>query len=194
MAKHPVRRRLRREQPVMISLINANSPLVWTRPCSAPLKVYARRTRRHRHAVHPRRRDVARSRRWRHLTQTLAEALGRHRLHPARPPGRAGGLGSRSPPRCRCSRARRPSARRSRRSCSTDGRARAPARRAVPLRRERSARPSCPTPRRPTRAAADAAADRAGRRQLRAARGRLAGGRAGRRATRSSSSTPTSSA
>ncbi len=69
-------------------------------------------------AVHPRGRDEPDHGRG-HLRADARRVARRDDLLPARAPGRAGRARARSPRRCRCSRARRPSARPSRRSSST---------------------------------------------------------------------------
>ncbi len=104
---------------VCMSLINANSPLVWD--CD-----HARRGRDlcrgqpggDHHAVHPLRRDEPGDGR-RHAGAGARRGAGRHRLRPARAARVRRWCSAPSSRRCRCSRAPRPSARPRRRSPST---------------------------------------------------------------------------
>ena len=104
---------------VILSLINANSPLVWDSTMLGAARAYAEANQATLHdAVHPGRRDGPghRGRRGRPDPRRIAR---RHDVRAARPAGRAGRARARSRARCRCSRARRRSGRRSPRSCST---------------------------------------------------------------------------
>ena len=139
---------------LLISLINANSPMTCDSTMLGALKVYARANQAtDRHAVHPRRRDVAGDG-GRHRGADAGRGAGRHGVRAAGQSRRAGGASAASPPRSRCSPARRRSARRSRRWCCTSWRrsraasacrfapAAACAPRRSPMRRPRTSRPT----------------------------------------------------
>ena len=107
------------DHTVILSLINANSPLVWDSVMLGAARAYAEANQATLLTPFILAGAMAPVTAAGVCAQTLAEALGRDDLRPARPAGRAGRPRLASPARCRCSRARRRSGRRSRRSSCT---------------------------------------------------------------------------
>ena len=109
----------RQLRTVLISLINANSPMVWDATMLGAAEGLCPRQPGHdHHAVHPGGRDVAGDG-GRHRGPDAGRGAGRHGLRAARAAPARRWSSAPSRPRSRCSRARRPSARRSRRWCCT---------------------------------------------------------------------------
>ena len=178
---------------VVLSLINANSPLVWDATMVGAARAYAEANQATLMTpVHPGRRDGPGDGR-RGVRPDPGRGARRHDLRAACPAGRPG--------RARLVRqldvdaVGRADLRHARAGprAVRDGRPGPPAGRAVPLGRQpvRLQAARCPGG---LRVGRDPPADRPGRRQLRAPRRRLAGRRPGHAATRSSSWTPTSAA
>ncbi len=102
---------------VLVSLINCNSPMVMDATMLGALKVYAKANQATVHfALHRRRRHEPGDG-GRNADAGALRGDERNRLHAALPKGRAGDLRHVRHVRSRCSRARRPSARRNRRWC-----------------------------------------------------------------------------
>ena len=107
------------DHPVILSLINANSPLVWDSTMLGAARAYAEANQATLLTPFILAGAMAPVTAAGVCAQTLAEALGGMTFVQLVRPGRAGRPRSRSPARCRCSRGRRRSGRRSRRSCCT---------------------------------------------------------------------------
>ena len=168
------------DRTVMTSLINASSPLVWDADDARSRRGLRRgQPGVHHHPVHPRRRDgtgdVGRRR-----GPDARRGARRHDLHAARPPGRAGGV--RIVRQLDVDADRRADVRHPRTGDRALHRGALARRLGVPFRSGGSLCASkLPDAQAAYESRSDAAADRDGRRELRAARRRLARGRAGDR-------------